>query len=71
MLTHVPWATRLVRDLINPGGRGQALDNLAQKMVGERLKVGSMTRDLFHHLVCSNVSSSVILTLIVPHLPEQ
>lgn len=40
-----------VRIVMNPGGKGIALENLAKNMVGKRLKVGSMTKDLFYHLV--------------------
>lgn len=51
MISHLPWATYFVKNVMNPGGRGAAVDDLSEKMLGQRLKNGSMTKDLFYHLV--------------------
>lgn len=51
MLGQVPWASSFITPILNPGSRGLILSNLSQTMVGQRVKYGSVTNDLFHHLV--------------------
>lgn len=51
MVAQIPWSIYFVKTVMNPGGRGRVLEDMAAKMVGQRLKAGSMTKDLFHHLV--------------------
>lgn len=51
MVAHIPWSTVFVKNITNPGGRGMAVYDLSQKMVGNRLEAGSSTEDLFYHLV--------------------
>lgn len=48
----VPWAAVFVRDVLNPGGNGSKLFNLASQMSTLRLNAGSSSKDLFYHLVC-------------------
>lgn len=51
MVSHIPWATKFMTYVVNPGGRGLKIRELSGRMVGQRLKSDSVTRDLFYHLV--------------------
>lgn len=54
----IPWAFRYITSPSNPFRSSQDTEDLAKIMVSHRLKAGSMTKDLFYHLV-SQVSCSL------------
>jgi hypothetical protein len=50
IVSHVPWTTKFVRIVINPGGKGSRLPEISRKMISQRIKAGSMKKDLYYHL---------------------
>lgn len=61
IISHIPWMSDFIVHVVNPGGRGLRILHLAEKMVGQRLKAGSMTKDNFYYIV--GVLSTVIVLL--------
>lgn len=52
-IAQIPWATSYIRGLIGKLYKNElTIVPISIKMVGQRLKAGSVTKDLFYHLVC-------------------
>lgn len=52
---HIPWLSSIRRLIPSLSAREARINKFAKEMVSERKKRGSMVKDLFHHLVSTEL----------------